>query len=561
MGSSVESNAVKSALPSEYKLATVTQAEPSLTEETKAIELAKTVTDVLFNKKDKTVNDIQEEYFQQPDNAKLKDPNDLEYTLSPEYQDYLNRSIRFWAPLCVTRTMDMSLTKTLEAQVSLSSQNKYIVNILIDGAHLFLTSPQWEDINCNTPPSDMAKTEYEEDLIYEYTIVRNPKTNEYKVYDLTTQAVKDLNAFQTQVAQVEKSEYDTGRQLTSTNSFTPPNAEGYNYNEVKNIDTTKVNNIFTSNGPKTVTIAASGPNGMGAASGYGFFVQKGVVATSWDVVEGLLKDDITDRYAVGFDGKLHKIVGIISAAPELDIAFLKLEDDFGDPVTLGDPTKLKTEDPVIVIGSPMGLTPITRVGIFTELITNGTPIIRDSLPLGEGDLGSPLFNLDGEVIGINTSIGTQKNNDDTSLARPTSLFKDLVQKLKNQNFNSISYTSFSDLAKKINTPIPSTSNTRVSQDNNLWKAYQKLPNITQYKSAELTESYVTDGYLLVRYKNTISDFMKTSILIEAYGKKLEEAKFKLIYNNNGRLTYIRGKEIVRIAERYDYISVIYGDQE
>ncbi|MEI6850657.1 MAG: serine protease [Candidatus Saccharibacteria bacterium] len=560
MGSSDRTTIIQSTLPSEYSLSPIDQPEPNLAGETKAVKYVEKITDEIFNKKDKTVADIQKDFFQPIDQKKLESDN--MYILSDEFQDRITRGTNFWAPPCVARTHNAKLTTPIETQVSYSSENKYIVKVLLDNVQWTFTDPQWEDMNCSLPPTDLKKDDnWKVDLIYEYTVTRDTKTDAYMIYDLKMQAMQDLDAFRNQVSTVEKTEYNTGRRLTSTNNFAPAQAEGYNYSRVKNVDQSKVNGVFNVNGPKTVTITAIGLNGMGAASGYGFFVRSGVIATSSKVAEGLLKESISERYAVGFDGELHKITGVISASPELDIALIKLEDEFGDPVTLGDPTKLKAEDPVIVIGSPMGLSPVTRVGIFSQLIPDGIPTIRNSLPLGEGDIGSPLFNLSGEVVGLNTSPGDKKIDGDTSLARPSSLFSGLIDKLKKQNFKDIKFTNFSDLDKQINSQSPETTNSKVPESNNLWKKYKKLPDIMQYKSVGLLESYITGGFLSIRYKNIISDFISSYILIKAYGKKLEVNGFKSVYENGTRRTYTKGKQIVRIAQRYDYISVIYEEKQ
>lgn len=554
VGMTSESTTVKAALPYEYSITAQTQVEPDIAGETKVIKFTNDATEAMLNVKEKTMKDL-EKYFQPNDEQKLK--NDPGYIISSEHQDLVTRRMHFEIVGCWNRNHKTNMSKTPETSIVYSSKDKYIVKVLLDDVRFTGLGLEVNDLNCSMPAENVPNNQTV-DMIYEYTIVRDTKNNEYQVYDFKLQAVKDLDAFKTQITNVEKNEYNSGRQLTGINAFTPENAKGYNYDLVRRVDQNKVKNIFITNGPKTVTISAKGPNGMGAASGYGFFVRKGVIATSWKVAEGLLKDGIVDKYAIGFDGKLNKISGVVSASPELDVAFLKLDNELGEPVVLGNPSSLKAEEPIVVIGSPMGLSPITRVGLYLSIIQDSIPSIRNSLPLGEGDTGSPLFNLKGEVVGLNTSTGENKFDGDTSLARPVTLFKTLVQKLNDQSFKNIKETSFEDLAKIIANPPAVNNQIKVPETNNLWKAYKKLPDITQYKSVEFTESYISGDYLSIRYINKIKDYMKTNIITEAYGKKLEKSGFKLVYRNGGRLTYIKGKEVIRIAERFDYISVIYG---
>ena len=138
--------------------------------------------------------------------------------------------------------------------------------------------------------------------------------------------------------------------------------------------------------------------------GSGFIIKKnGTVVTNNHVIAGA--DDILVR--VGDKEYKAKVIG---ADPYMDIAVLKMEtkDQF-KPVSFGDSDVARVGDWAVAIGNPFGLGGTVTAGIISARnrdinLTRYDDFIQTDASINQGNSGGPLFNLKGEVIGINTAI-------------------------------------------------------------------------------------------------------------------------------------------------------------
>jgi serine protease Do len=138
--------------------------------------------------------------------------------------------------------------------------------------------------------------------------------------------------------------------------------------------------------------------------GSGFIVDKeGTVITNNHVINNA--EDIVVR--VGEKEYKAKIVG---ADPYMDIAVLKIESkDTFMPVKFGDSDKARVGDWVMAIGNPFGLGGTVTAGIISARnrdinLTRYDDFIQTDASINQGNSGGPLFNMDGDVVGINTAI-------------------------------------------------------------------------------------------------------------------------------------------------------------
>jgi serine protease Do len=138
--------------------------------------------------------------------------------------------------------------------------------------------------------------------------------------------------------------------------------------------------------------------------GSGFIVDKeGTVITNNHVINNA--EDIVVR--VGEKEYKAKIVG---ADPYMDIAVLKIESkDIFTPVKFGDSDRARVGDWVMAIGNPFGLGGTVTAGIISARnrdinLTRYDDFIQTDASINQGNSGGPLFNMDGDVVGINTAI-------------------------------------------------------------------------------------------------------------------------------------------------------------
>ncbi|MCX4161203.1 MULTISPECIES: DegQ family serine endoprotease [Paraburkholderia] len=144
-----------------------------------------------------------------------------------------------------------------------------------------------------------------------------------------------------------------------------------------------------------------------ASLGSGFIVSSdGYILTNAHVVEGanVVTVKLTDKRE--FRAK------VVGADKQSDVAVLKIDASNLPIVKIGDPRQSKVGQWVVAIGSPYGFDNTVTSGIISAKSRslpneNYTPFIQTDVPVNPGNSGGPLFNLEGEVIGINSMIYSQ----------------------------------------------------------------------------------------------------------------------------------------------------------
>ncbi len=142
-----------------------------------------------------------------------------------------------------------------------------------------------------------------------------------------------------------------------------------------------------------------------AALGSGFIIdEKGLVITNNHVIQDA--DDII----VKVNGDQEFKAKVLGADPLMDIAVLQLEtDEKFIPVSFGDSDKARIGDWVIAIGNPFGLGGTVTAGIISARnrsigLSRYEDFIQTDASINSGNSGGPLFDMEGNVIGINTAI-------------------------------------------------------------------------------------------------------------------------------------------------------------
>ena len=143
------------------------------------------------------------------------------------------------------------------------------------------------------------------------------------------------------------------------------------------------------------------------ALGSGFIIdKKGIVVTNNHVIQGA--DDII--VSVTTNGVKEYKAKVIGRDPYMDLAVLQIEsNEKFKPVSFGDSDKARVGDWVIAIGNPFGFGGTVTSGIISSRnrdigLTRYDDFIQTDASINVGNSGGPLFNLNGEVIGINTAI-------------------------------------------------------------------------------------------------------------------------------------------------------------
>ena len=155
----------------------------------------------------------------------------------------------------------------------------------------------------------------------------------------------------------------------------------------------------------TVTASMYGQTTTGISAGSGFILtENGYVVTNYHVVEGATAVDV-----YMYDGSAHA-AALVGYDDTNDVAVLKIEAEGLPAVKIGSSADLIVGDQVAAIGNPLGeLTSTLTVGYVSakerDVTTDGTVInmLQTDCAINSGNSGGPLFNMNGEVVGITTA--------------------------------------------------------------------------------------------------------------------------------------------------------------
>jgi len=175
------------------------------------------------------------------------------------------------------------------------------------------------------------------------------------------------------------------------------------------------------------------PESEGESLGSGFVISTdGYILTNHHVVA-----DAT-RIIVRMQDGSEKDAELIGSDPRSDLALLKIDGNGLPVVRIGSSSKLKVGEWVLAIGAPFGFESTVTAGIVSAKgrslpSENYVPFIQTDVAINPGNSGGPLFNLDGEVVGINSQIVSRSGGFmGLSFAIPIDMAMEVVAQLKDK---------------------------------------------------------------------------------------------------------------------------------
>jgi len=163
---------------------------------------------------------------------------------------------------------------------------------------------------------------------------------------------------------------------------------------------TQIKKILQEQGRSVVYIGMYNKKGDPLSYGSGFFIsQDGMIAANYHVIAqgygAIIKT---------LDGKTYEDVYLLSYDQEKDIALLRVNEMNATCVKIGNSDLVKQGDKAVTVGNPEGFQNTVSDGIISGiLIQEGMSIFQISCSITHRNSGGPLYNLNGEVIGITTS--------------------------------------------------------------------------------------------------------------------------------------------------------------
>jgi serine protease Do len=169
----------------------------------------------------------------------------------------------------------------------------------------------------------------------------------------------------------------------------------------------------------------------GRSLGSGFIISKdGYVLTNNHVVEG------AETVIVRLNDRREFIAEIVGTDPRSDVAVLKLDATDLPVAEIADSDDVKRGQWVVAIGSPFGFDYSVTAGIVSATgralpDESYVPFIQTDVAINPGNSGGPLFNLDGEVVGINSQIFTRSGGFmGLSFAIPMNLAMNVAEQIQ-----------------------------------------------------------------------------------------------------------------------------------
>lgn len=256
--------------------------------------------------------------------------------------------------------------------------------------------------------------------------------------------------------------------------------------------------------------------------GSGFFIDSsGYILTNAHVVNG------SDEIIVSTTDQTEYVAELIGMDEHTDIALLKIKKEGLPAATIGDSDKIEVGNWVLAIGSPYGFDYTATKGIISAVsrsLPDGTyvPFIQTDAAVNPGNSGGPLFNLDGEVIGINSQIYSRTGAfNGLAFAVPINTAMRVAEQLKSKGFVSRGWLGVAiqnidqDLAKSFGLEKPHGA---------------LVSNITEDSPAEKAGIMVGDIILQFNGKKII----KSSALPPMVGTVAAGTAIEIILLRNGK---------------------------
>ena len=348
----------------------------------------------------------------------------------------------------------------------------------------------------------------------------------------------------------EKGEKVSGKDQSEVNSLVGK----LSYNEVEEREYTEaekanIEGIYAKYKDSVVSLSTTNVNNAITSNATGFFIRKGVILTSWKWFEEYLLSN--DNLIVSdINNRIYQVDGIISFSTVYDIVAIKLTEEVGNPITETGYVSSYNKDLVVALTSPTSIGIATNVG---EVMGSEHDIIKLKLTLTKGEVGSPLFNIKGELVGITNN---NQLNSTISFASDKYAFSTMNIRLKYADFEDIKVYKLASLKNNMYSNTISKIVVSKEYDQELYDKYMVDFDIKKAYGDSIS-SIVTSGN-----KMTIKvDFAENNIIskkqyVNLYASKLKSAGYNLTTND---YQLVLEKENIRINIKYEssYIVITY----
>lgn len=504
-------------------------------------ELTKRTTYLLLGETNSRGKESSEDYYKRhKEYLKLKytatvptDPNSITGydENSEEYSDNILANISVTGMATLLNELEIQYTSYGKINVSVINDELVISTITI--------------------PDVMMKQQNEEEPT-KYDIIQTNLTmyyyykkinDEYKLLYLYGETDEDVQEY------MDEEEERKG-ELTKSEVSNENIQDLYNFSKMAEIKDTTINAIYDENKEKIVYLMSTHNSNIGIqqiASANGFFIQKGIILTTYKYLENALSKAqnimITDSL-----GNAYELEGIVTINKEKDVAVLKVKNINENYIEIREAKQMAKEDAVIAINSKTGVGLTSVKGIVTTVDND----IQTSIPITEEIQGSPLFDVEGNIIGMINS-----KNMNTSLSYATNIdtikaYYDKFLNIDNENIKSVSFDELKEKyyikykEEKVVNNIP----------NKKWEEFNKAENVEETIKLKLVKAFYKENMISLRYKNNVSEYIDTMQLIVQYRNNLKEKGYTEKNVSDSKIIYENEKNRIIIIKEFNYLIIV-----
>lgn len=320
----------------------------------------------------------------------------------------------------------------------------------------------------------------------------------------------------------------------------------YDYSKLNSLTQADIDNV-TNIGKENVMYLTSNYNNYVVGHANAIVINKGLLVTTWSFIEEAL---INAQYITIIDSNnnTHQLDGIVTANINSDLAVLKLKAETKTNIKIANSDKVTSSDPSILVSYQPGKI-TTRKGI----ITANDGYIQTSIPITLEEVGSPILDKDGNLIGMSKN---EMLNTSTSVSIPSNALKEVQDLFNNIEFNKIKTVSFDKLKENYYYVKYEEEIEKISIPEKVWHRYKEIGNIDKTINIDLVKSSYKNKVLSLRYKNTAKEYIPTMQLVSSFTNKLKEQGYKKVSESNTKVIYKNNKYQVTIMEEFDYLIIV-----
>lgn len=504
-------------------------------------ELTKKTTYLLLGETNRSGKESSEDYYKRhKDYLKLRYnpqvPKDENAPLgldenSEEYQDDILSGISVPGMFFKMKELDIKYSSYGKIRVSVITNEMVISTITIPNVIMKQQSEK-EPNKYELIQTDLTMYYYFKKL-----------NDEYKLLYLYGETRDDIQAH------IEENDEEKGK-LSQTEIDNSDLEDLYDFSKANEIPESTLTKIYEENKSKIVYLTSTYNSNSGIeiiTSANGFFIEKGIIITTYHYLEETLAKAqnvvISDSL-----GNVYELEGIVTINDERDIAILKVKSKNESYIKAKKTKQLKKEDAIITINSKTGVGLTSSKGIITTIDQD----IQTSLAITEEMQGSPVFDVDGNLVGM---VNSKNINTSLSYATNIDIIKFYYDRFSTIDHEKIKSVPFEELKEKYYFHY-TQENVVNSIPDEKWEEYNKVENAEDTISLKLVKASYKDGMISLRYKNNIAKYIDTMQLAVNYRENLKKKGYNEKNISDSKIIYENEKNQIIIMKEFDYLIIV-----